>query len=168
MLRLQPENEVQKQTPPTGEKVVFMNLAGELVAMDDSRAIETIATVEGQAAITPNPLVFKGLVTQAGADTAPTITVVHNTLGVTITPSYSAVGTYNLTASAPAFTVNKTILTFGSSTLSEPADPTFVKFEWSSATDLILRSKVFTTGGPTFDDANDLLTDLPISIEVYE
>lgn len=53
----------------------------------------------------PRQLVWKALITQTGTN-APVLTVVENSLGVTITPSYVSVGVYDLSGFAGNLVVN--------------------------------------------------------------
>ena len=77
-----------------------------VVATDDSVS-EALTNI---VPLLPKFKVLRGLITQSGTS-APTITLLENTLGVTLTASYSAVGTYLLTASGTLDDV-KTFYTF--------------------------------------------------------
>ena len=102
-------------------------------------------------------LVYKALVTQS-ASAAPTASVNLNTLGITPLYSWSASGTYKLTASVAKFTSGKTIATInninGASHVARIA---------RASTTVI---NIFS-GKSTATLADAKLTKVPIQIEVY-
>jgi hypothetical protein len=69
----------------------------------------TIAEVAAFANTSPGYTVYTALVTQAGG-AAPTATVLQNSITGTMTWARTGAGTYTLTNSGTAFTVDKTIL----------------------------------------------------------
>ncbi|CAC9972906.1 beta strand repeat-containing protein [Flavobacterium panici] len=55
---------------------------------------------------------YVGLITQTGTS-APTVTVLENTLGATLTFAYSSTGTFTATAGSTVFTTDKTLVNLG-------------------------------------------------------
>jgi len=60
----------------------------------------------------PTSRVWKAIITQTGTN-APALTVIENTLGVTVTPSYSAVGSYVLSGFASLLDTTSSDISFG-------------------------------------------------------
>ncbi len=83
---------------------------------------------------------YTALLTQAGG-AAPVATVLKNDTGVTFTWSYVAGGTYEITASSPVFTVNKTIV-FNNNGIDNAGGNT--PPQWTRTSDTVIR---VLTGG---------------------
>jgi hypothetical protein len=66
-----------------------------------------LASLFSEPPASPSYKVYTALLTQTGTN-APTATVLENTLGVTITTSYIAEGTYKLNSSGIVFITDKT------------------------------------------------------------
>ena len=101
-------------------------------------------------------LVYTALITQTGTS-APTATVLKNTLGGTVVWSYNGVGDYTATLSG-VFTANKTTVTAISNNISTAKEASGV-WETTSTID------VYTTDA--WDSANDVLNVSFFEIRVY-
>ncbi len=96
---------VNKMTLTHSGDLNLVNLAG-------TGTRQVVADASGNlSATTPQPLKYVALLTQTGTS-APTATVLENTLGGTVVWSYTSVGNYTGTLSG-AFTVSKTGVTIG-------------------------------------------------------
>lgn len=101
---------------------------------------------------------YVAILNQSGTG-APTVTVLENTLGATLTPSRAGVGSYLLTPNvAGLFTTAKTI-TFPSPSVNKG----FVSFYVDQDNNRI----AIYTKGEDFQPAHDILNQSPIEIRVY-
>jgi hypothetical protein len=98
---------------PNATSVVATNqLIGTQIdpVTEENKTVQfTIAEVAAFANTSPGYTVYTALVTQAGG-AAPTATVLQNSITGTMTWARTGAGTYTLTNSGTAFTVDKTIL----------------------------------------------------------
>jgi hypothetical protein len=108
--------------------------------------------------------VFRGLLTQTGTS-APTLTVLENTLGVSLTTFYAAVGSYQLIAPSNIFVLNKTYYNFQLNNFGSVQIYTLRagllatnSFQFNTFTEQITCCEVLTNG---------LLTNAPFEILVY-
>ena len=101
-------------------------------------------------------LVYTALITQTGTS-APTATVLKNTLGGTVVWSYNGVGDYTATLSG-VFTANKTTVTALSNNISTAKEASGV---WDTTSTI----DVYTTDA--WDSANDVLNISFFEIRVY-
>lgn len=103
------------------------------------------------------PKVYTALISQSGT-AAPTVTVIENTTGATITWARSTVGSYTATASLAIFTVNKTACIVSGGWLIAN---TTLKITRSSTTVCVLNS--FASGSAT----DSTLSETFVEIRVY-
>jgi hypothetical protein len=92
---------------------------------------------------------------------APTINILDNTLGATVTATYYNVGSYNLNLSFPVLTEGKTFITTGytdNPTLGESSIQSLV----SSTTSINVRTR-----GDVGEYFDGILSNTPIEIRVY-
>jgi hypothetical protein len=108
--------------------------------------------------------VFRGLLTQTGTS-APTLTVLENTLGVSLTTFYVGVGSYQLNAPSNIFVLNKTYYNFQLNNFGLNQIYTLRagllatnSFQFNTFTEQITCCEVLTNG---------LLTNAPFEILVY-
>ncbi len=130
-------------------------------AGDNSTKIATTAFVTNAvSSITPSYLVYTALLSQSGTS-APTATVLQNTLGGTVVWSYVSTGQYAATLTG-AFTVNKTVTFVNQGATSPMAE---VKFNRQDANSCTLRTyQVNTTTSTDTVLANDVSM---VEIRVY-
>lgn len=88
----------------------------------------------------PRQLVWKALITQTGTN-APVLTVVENTLGVTITPSYVSVGVYQLSGFNSNLIINQVEIYGNMNHVGDQWD-----MELDATTDSILSIATFEVG----------------------
>lgn len=108
--------------------------------------------------------VFRGLLTQSGTG-APFITILENTLGTTVTGSYSTVGTYILTLATGIMFTSKTFFQFQLNTTNGTQTNT-IRAGLQSTNNLILYT--YSVNASCCDVlTNGLLTNAPFEIIVY-
>lgn len=110
----------------------------------------------------PTQKVYIGEITQSGTST-PTLAVILNTFGVTLTASYGGIGVYRILASTAQFTANKTICdiqNMGGANIIR-------KIEKASTTCVKITCASGTTGKGFASVANALVTNTPFSIRVF-
>lgn len=164
MLNLKERTNNSVQIPDEVDVALYYNDEEKLVLKNSAGVVEEIITT----ATTPNPKVFKGLITQV--DTSdPTIDIIFSNLNVTITPNYSEGGTYNLIASDDIFIAGKTFIIIGSRDVGLDGYRTS---EYSAA---IINPGLIRITSREFDETskefflNDgMFIRNPISIEIYE
>ena len=100
-------------------------------------------------------LKYVALLSQSGTS-APTATVLENTLGGTVVWSYNGNGSYDATLTA-AFTADKTVVFIGG-----PGSSTGFHTAYRDD-DNMVTVQTFDSGSP----ANDMLAETPIEIRVY-
>ena len=121
------------------------------------QVVENLA--EGTSDATRPYKVYTALITQSGTS-APTATVLENTLGGTPTWAYSSTGTFTLTLTG-AFTNNKTTPISEAVTANPAASPSYVRGVRTNA-------NVYTvTTGNGAALANGVLVSFLIEIRVY-
>lgn len=164
MLNLKERTNNSVQIPDEVDVALYYNDEEKLVLKNSTGVVEEIITT----ATTPNPKVFKGLITQVGTSD-PTLNIIVNTTGATITAAYSDVGIYSLQSSPPTFNDSTlvTIGTPGESFVNLSGGIEIRAFNAGTESILINTSKV-NFAGSSFDAANSLLINVPISIEIYE
>lgn len=101
-------------------------------------------------------LIWKALITQSGTS-APTLTVVENTLGVTAVPAYVSVGTYTIAGFAGNLTGN----------LEIHKNNTSVNIDYQLAVGIIDVDTLLVSTYNASVDSNDILTT-GSSITVYK
>jgi hypothetical protein len=104
-------------------------------------------------------LVYTALISQSGTS-APTATVLENTLGGTVTWSYNSTGSYQGTLSAGAFTTNKTAFYITPSVNSSQ-----FTFQAVTTTQCQIIAQNNFTGVPSV--ANNQLSNTTVEIRVY-
>lgn len=105
-------------------------------------------------------LVYTALLTQSGTS-APTATILKNTLGVTPTFTYTTNGDYDITTSVDTFTANKTWVVCATGNQSDPAKTVPVLCSWTDVRTI----RITTFPGGAGDDG--YLVATPIEIRVY-
>lgn len=103
-------------------------------------------------------LIWKALITQSGTS-APTLTIVENTLGVTITPSRVSIGFYELSGFAGNLTAGNCEI---HSNFNHIGDEWFMQQE--ATTDSILSVVTYEMGTGVMDD---ILNGVGNSITIY-
>jgi hypothetical protein len=164
MLNLKERTNNSVQIPDEVDVALYYNDEEKLVLKNSAGVVEEIITT----ATTPNPKVFKGLITQV--DTSdPTIDIIFSNLNVTITPNYSEGGIYNLIASDDIFIAGKTFIIIGSRDVELDG---YRPSEYSAAIinpGLIrITSRAYDTNVNDFVRNNGMFIRNPISIEIYE
>ena len=140
---------------PTGN--IWVRLP-ERVTAQETKSVALEARV---AAIEKNPLVYKTIFSQANTSAPAPVAagVSKNTTNSTITFGYTGVGTYTITSALPIFTAGKTHVIFGAGAN---------KF---SATAVVTSTTVLTITSTSIAAtpalANDLFSNTPISIEIF-
>lgn len=104
--------------------------------------------------------VYTALLTQTGTS-APTATILGNTLGVTPTFTYTTNGDYDIITSVDTFTANKTWVVCATGNQSDPAKAVPVLCSWTDAKTI----RITTFPGGAGDDG--YLVATPIEIRVY-
>ena len=152
-------NATEDYNPKNGLKNIFTKLIEIIKALNaNTNAIAAMG----------NPKVYKALLTQSGTD-APVATVLVNTLSGTPVWSYSGEGAYLLTLTGE-FVTTKTIVTIGQTNNNGGGGSgTFVQYNSTNQSDnyVVLNSYDVDLVAQTVTASNDIITILPITIEVY-
>jgi hypothetical protein len=136
----------------------------DLIVVDDYQSAGvyntkkiTVANLKSELGIVYTKLV--GLLSQSGTN-APTLTILDNTTGATITPSRDTVGAYTLTFDTPVFTdFNKVHVD-----LNSFRRPYAFEYSLISSTEIQFQSSVLLT-----DTASDSgFNNTAIEIRIYE
>ncbi len=119
----------------------------------DGAAVMKVATTQQIADLGGGggPLVFAAVLTQTGT-AVPTVTVLKNELGVTLTPSRSFAGFYQLTAPSAVFTAGKTLaLISNNGNYTAPSVQRFLAAYCGTTTTITLTVSNTTTLADGFD-----------------
>lgn len=164
MLNLKERTNNSVQIPDEVDVALYYNDEEKLVLKNSAGVVEEIITT----ATTPNPKVFKGLITQIDSNN-PTIDIVFSNIGSTIFAEYDAVGVYNLIASDDIFIPGKTFIIIGSIDSSLDGNRTSeYSAEVFSSSIIKLYSRAYTTTTNEFIFNDGMFIRNPISIEIYE
>lgn len=112
--KVQIGNSVDDSTPDTGEELQVLGeikATGTVTASPATVSTELVTKGQLDAAISPS-LIYKALLTQSGTS-APTATVLENTLGGTVTFGYISTGVYTVNCTS-CFASNKTFVLMNS------------------------------------------------------
>jgi hypothetical protein len=107
--------------------------------------------------------VYSALLNQTGTS-APTITVLEDTISVTVTPSYEGLGYYSLTFTGTPLTTNKTQVFIGTTWASTDFGIVNANFISTSVVEIYTAQ---LGGSSTWVSTNGQLVDTAIEIRVY-
>ena len=144
-------NRTNAVTTVTDKVGVFIDENGILCGIDEGGDILELGN------ITNGVKRYKALLTQTGIS-APTATILENTLGEVPTYNYSSPGAYTLTVVASLFTQNKTVVTIGTNYASSCFPNTYRQ----SATEIR-----FWTANYSDTNVDEYLIETLLLIEVY-
>jgi hypothetical protein len=107
--------------------------------------------------------VYSAIITQTDTN-APVATVLENTLGVTITWSRVAEGSYKVTASSGIFLEAKTWTIINNINIS---GTTYFDINRGSNTEIFVSSSIYDAGSPPYIPADDIILALSLEIRIY-
>jgi len=148
------------QNPESPDKVLFLNPDGVLQLKDSAGVTTSLVAESSTGQSTARPfMVYKALLTQGSTDD-PTLVVLENTLGDTVSALYGDTGEFTLSTTLNVFTNNKTFTpgTLINATIGDERSLTFNRVSTKTITAYLKDS--------TFAPINGC-ENVPILIEIY-
>jgi hypothetical protein len=144
----------------------FLNTAGGgggggLTSIESTTLDVSIA--DGVATVDLPYKVYSAIITQTETN-APVATVLENTLGVTMTWSRVAEGSYKVTASSGIFLEAKTWTTTNNINIS---GTTYFDINRGNNTEVFVASSIYDSGTPPYIPADGIIAALSLEIRVY-